>query len=95
VHSKINIGDLFLIPFQNKYIMGKILHISKMQKVFSFIVYNKAYDNKDIYLNNLCETMSKIKLYSGLTKVFYTSWDIFKDRKLGNKMKKRIYNITI
>jgi hypothetical protein len=90
MHSKINIGDLFLIPFQNKYIIGKILHISKRtKKVFSFIMYNKIYDNKDMDLNNLCETMAEIKLYSGLTKVFYTSRDIFKDRNweiIGNRL---------
>jgi hypothetical protein len=87
--DKINAGDIFLIPFQNKYIMGKIIWISKRTKnVFSFIVYKKLYDNKEINLDDFDETTSKIILYSGLTEVFYTSKKIFKDKDweiIGNK----------
>jgi hypothetical protein len=99
MYSKVNVGDLFIIPFQDKYIMGKILHISKRtRKVFSFILYNKIYDNKNINLNKLNETMVEIKLYTGLTKVFYTSVEIFKDKNweiIGNKILNEIENTDL
>jgi hypothetical protein len=97
--GKINAGDIFLIPFQNKYIMGKILFISKItRKVFSFILYKKIYDNKNININELDETIVEIKLYTGLEKVFYTSVDIFKDKKweiIGNKPLNEVENIDL
>ena len=97
--DKINAGDIFLIPFQNKYIMGKILWISRRTKnVFSFIVYKKLYSNKEINLDNFDTTTSKIKLYSGLTEVFYTSKEIFKDKNweiIGNKPLTENENINL
>ena len=97
--DKINAGDIFLIPFQNKYIMGKILWISRRTKnVFSFIVYKKLYNNKEINLDNFDTTTSKIKLYSGLTEVFYTSKEIFKDKNweiIGNKPLTENENINL
>ena len=97
--DKINAGDIFLIPFQNKHIMGKILWISRRTKnVFSFIVYKKLYSNKEINLDNFDTTTSKIKLYSGLTEVFYTSKKIFKDKNweiIGNKPLTENENINL
>ena len=97
--DKINAGDIFLIPFQNKYIMGKILFISRRTKnAFSFIIYKKLYSNKEINLDNFDTTTSKIKLYSGLTEVFYTSKEIFKDKNweiIGNKPLTENENINL
>jgi hypothetical protein len=96
---KMKIGDIFLIPFQNRYIMGKIMFISKRTKnVFSFILYKKIYDNKNINFDEMNEMISEIKLYTGLTKVFYTSLKIFEDKNweiIGNKPLNEIENTNL
>jgi hypothetical protein len=80
--ANLNVGDIFIIPFKDKYIIGKILWISKRTKnVFSFIIFSKLFDDiNNININSLNETNAKIKLFTGYVEVFYTSVKIFEDK---------------
>jgi hypothetical protein len=90
VMIKKQVGDVFLISFKNKFLVGKILWISKRTRnVFSFILYKNIYDTENININKLDETTMKIKLFTGLEEVFYTSKKIFEDKSwkiIGNKV---------
>lgn len=91
-NRKIEIGDLFLIPFEKKYAVCKVLWVSKRTKnVFSFVVKNKLANTKEDALDiaNIEENLF-VKIYLGVVNVFYTSieklkngeWEIIGNQKL-------------
>ena len=77
----VKIGDLFLIPFDCKYAVCKVLWIGKRTKnVFSFIVkYKLAISKEDAMEISKNNGDIKIKIFTGLIEVFYT--DITKIKK--------------
>lgn len=80
-NQKIEIGDLFLIPFEKKYAVCKTLWVSKKTKnVFSFVVKNKLANTKEEALDivNTKEYLF-VKIYSGVINVFYTSIEKLKN----------------
>ena len=93
--KKVEIGDLFLILFEKKYAVCKVLWVSKKTKnVFSFVVKNELANTKEEALNiaNIKEYLF-VKIYSGVINVFYTSieklkngeWEIIGNEKLTEK----------
>lgn len=91
-NKKVEIGDLFLIPFENKYSVCKVLWVSKKTKnIFSFVVKNGLANTKEEALNiaNIKEYLF-VKIYSGAINVFYTSieklkkgeWEIIGNQEL-------------
>ncbi len=85
-------GDLFLIPWGDKYAVCKVLWISKRTRnVFSFIVKSELADTTDEAwaISNTKKNIS-VKIYSGTIRVFYTSieklkkgeWEIIGNQEL-------------
>ena len=78
---KVEIGDVFLIPYQDKYAVCKVLWISKRTKnAFSFIVKDKLVDTKEeaVEIIDTAPNIS-VQIFTGLISVFYT--DITKLKK--------------
>lgn len=77
----VEIGDLFLIPFENRYAVCKIIWISKrIKNSFSFIVKDELVSTTEEALQ-IFSTKSNIsiKVFTGMIDVFYT--DITKLKK--------------
>ena len=77
----VEIGDIFLIPFENKYAVCKIIWISNRTKnAFSFIVKDELASTTEEALK-IVNTKSNISIqvFTGLINVFYT--DITKLKK--------------
>ncbi|MHC5310662.1 Imm26 family immunity protein [Myroides sp. LJL116] len=88
----LEIGDVFLIPYQDKYAVCKTLWISKKTKnAFSFIVKDKLVDTKAEALEiiDIAKNIS-VQIFTGLISVFYTDitklkkgeWEIIGSQKL-------------
>ena len=83
---KVEIGDVFLIPYQDKYAVCKVLWISKRTKnAFSFIVKDKLVDTKEeaVEIIDTAPNIS-VQIFTGLISVFYT--DITKLKKANGKL---------
>jgi len=77
----VEIGDIFLIPFEDRYAVCKIIWISKRTKnVFSFIVKDELASTTEEALK-IAHTKNNISIqvFTGMINVFYT--DITKLKK--------------
>lgn len=79
--NKIETGNIFLIPYNEKFAVCKVLWISKKTKnAFSFVIKDKLVNKVDEALSVLSsEKNVSVKIYSGVISVFYTSIEKLKN----------------
>jgi hypothetical protein len=70
----VKIGDVFLVPYENKFAVCKVLWLSRtIKKVFSFIVKDELATSKEESLKIADSNRNiSVKIYSGVINVFYT-----------------------
>ncbi|MET3027202.1 Imm26 family immunity protein [Flavobacterium sp. UW10123] len=100
--KEVNVGDIFLIPFENRFAVCKVLWISKRTKnAFSFIVKDELISlSKDGLSIALKNSNIKLKLFTGIVEVFYTSieklskqaWQIIGNIKLEKEEDNFLYH---